>query len=294
MILYRECPICNSSDLKGYAIDCHRPGPHISRVECQKCKLVFANPMADASELSAYYSNYYEKPQYEKTHYKNLILDHFHRIKSLSPQEIFKEAAYMAHYPDNERFLDVGCGLGLGLAYANRLGFDLYATEFDSGALEFVQEQFKVEVFQGELFDANYPDNHFSFVYISHVIEHVLDPIQYIREIHRILKPGGTMAIGTPNMSSNLYKWYRVIKLLSLQVPLIIDGVEHTFIFPKKLLAKICKNEDFEVVHHFTHGMGEKLQNLLTYKISFNKRMAKLIQNYFQVNQWIICKKPGK
>ncbi len=292
MILHRKCPICSSQNLKGYALDCYRPGPHISRVQCQNCKLVFANPMADATELAEYYADYYDKPQYENTQYRELILDHFKRIKSLSPDQIFKEAPYMQNFAHNGRFLDVGCGLGLGLAYANQLGFELYATEFDSGALQFVQKQFKVKVFQGELFEANYPDGFFDFVYISHVIEHVLDPIKYIREMRRIVKPGGIMAIGTPNISSNLYKFYRAVKLLSLQIPLIIDGVEHTFIFPKKLLAEICIKENFEVVDHYTHSYGEKIQNLFAYKMPKRKKLARLIQNFFQVNQWIICKKP--
>jgi hypothetical protein len=45
-------------------MDTKRKGPHISRVRCENCKLVFANPMADADELVAYYDQYYEKDSY--------------------------------------------------------------------------------------------------------------------------------------------------------------------------------------------------------------------------------------
>lgn len=92
MILYRNCPICGSETLKGYAIDTYRKGPHISRVQCLNCELVFANPMADSQELATYYTNYYDKDHYEAFDYKNLILSHFQRIAGLKELEIKKEA----------------------------------------------------------------------------------------------------------------------------------------------------------------------------------------------------------
>jgi SAM-dependent methyltransferase len=291
MILHHECPICKSDNLIGYAIDCYRAGPHISRVKCKDCGIVFANPMADSKELATYYSRYYDKDRYESMNYKEMISCKIEQIKTYSISQIKKEAPYMRHFNQNGKFLDIGCGLGLGLAYANQLGFELYATEFDSGALEFVKSQFTVNVFQGELFDAKYPANYFDFIHISHVIEHVLDPIGYIEEMYRILKPGGILSIGTPDISSRLYVWYRNYKLLTLSVPLIIDGLEHTFIFPKKLLAKLCSNKGFRIRLHYCVSLGETIQNLLSYKIPFKKKVSRYLQNFFKLNQWIVCEK---
>lgn len=97
MILYRECPICESKNLEGFAIDTFRGGPHISRVRCQDCKLVFANPMADANELGEYYTKYYDKELYEAVDYKKIITDHFKRIKNLGELEIKNEAPFLNH-----------------------------------------------------------------------------------------------------------------------------------------------------------------------------------------------------
>lgn len=291
MILYRNCPICGSESLKGFAIDTQRKGPHISRVQCLECKLVFANPMADSKELANYYTNYYEKDHYEAVDYKNLILNHFHRIAGLKEGEIKKEARFLNNLERGSKFLDVGCGLGLGLAYANQFHCELYATEFDTGALEFVKEHFSVDTFQGDIWEAKYPDNYFDFIHISHVIEHVLDPKAYISEMKRILKPGGHLAIGTPNMSSNLYRLHRWSKLFRMNIPDVIDGLEHTFIFPKKLLRILCEEQGLETIDHYTHNFGEKFSNLISYKMPLKKKLNRLVQNAFQVNQWIICKK---
>lgn len=179
----------------------------------------------------------------------------------------------------------------MGLAYANQLKCELFATEFDTGALEFVKEHFPVKTFQGDIWEAKYPENHFDFIHISHVIEHVLDPKAYLHEMKRILKPGGYLAIGTPNMSSNLYRFHRWSNLLKMEVPDVIDGLEHTFIFPKKLLREICEEQGLETIDHYTQNFGEKISNLMKYKMPLKKKLNRLIQNAFQVNQWIVCLK---
>lgn len=291
MILYKKCPICGSESMRGFAIDTQRKGPHISRVQCLKCKLVFANPMADSKELADYYTNYYDKDHYEAFDYKTLILNHFQRIRGLKDAEVKKEVRFLNKLEIGSKFLDIGCGLGLGLAYAHQLDCELHATEFDTGALEFVKDHFNVKTFQGDIWEARYPENHFDFIHISHVIEHVLDPKAYISEMKRIVKPGGFLAIGTPNMSSNLYRFHRWSKLLKLEVPDVIDGLEHTFIFPKNLLRELFEEQGFEIIDHYTHNLGEKFSNLISYKMPLKKKLNRLVQNAFQVNQWIICQK---
>lgn len=291
MILHRFCPLCHSKSLSAFSLDTKRLGPHISRVKCNECKIVFANPMADGTELNEYYQLYYEKDHYEAMSYRNLILDHFNRIKGLTQQEIKTEAKYLSNLREGMKFLDVGCGLGLGLAYANQMNCQLYATEYDSGALEFVKTHFKVETYHGDLEEAQYPNDFFDFIHISHVIEHVLDPRAYIQEMKRILKPGGILAIGTPDISSKLYTWHRWFNFLRFRIPDVIDGLEHTFIFPKERLRSLCEEEGLVVVNHYTHNLGEKFSRLMAYQMPLSKKINRLIQNAFHVNQWIICMK---
>ncbi|WP_026968423.1 methyltransferase domain-containing protein [Algoriphagus terrigena] len=128
-------------------------------------------------------------------------------------------------------------------------------------------------------------------IHISHVIELVLDPRGYIQQLKRVLKPDGYLAIGTPNMSSNLYRMHRWTKLLRLQLPDVIDGLEHTFIFPKRLLADLCLEEGLAIEDRYTHVLREKIGNLLRYKTPLKKKLNRLVQNFFQVNQWIVCRK---
>ncbi|GAA0877270.1 hypothetical protein GCM10009119_02380 [Algoriphagus jejuensis] len=247
--------------------------------------------MADEKELVEYYTQYYEKDLYEAMDYKTLVEAHFARIKNLTPKTIKDDARYLRCLMEGTKFLDVGCGLGLGLAYANQFGCELSATEFDQGALDFISGHFNVKTFRGDVWSAGFPDDTFDFIHISHVIEHVLDPRAYVLEMKRIVKPGGYIAIGTPDISSSLYTLHRWTKLLRLQVPDVIDGLEHTFIFPKPVLRSLCEAEGLHVVDHYTHSLGEKLGNLIRYKMPLTQKINRLIQNFFQVNQWIVCRK---
>ncbi len=291
MQIHRECPLCHSKNLKGYAIDCVRKGPHISRVKCNSCRVVFANPMADNDELKEYYEGYYNADIYDALKFKEYSIARIKEIKFYSTEDVLREAPYIAKYKQGGKFLDVGCGLGLGLAFANQLGFELHATEYDEGAINFIKEQFDVDVYRGELMKAEFPDNYFDMVHISHVIEHVTNPRAYIKEIYRILKKGGILFIATPDIESKLYTWYRALNMFRLSVPKVIDGLEHTFIFPQRTLQNLCEAEGFTTREHTGVSIMEKFSNILRYDMSLKKKISRYIQNFFHVNQWLIVEK---
>jgi SAM-dependent methyltransferase len=101
--------------------------------------------------------------------------------------------------PRNVRVLDIGCGFGESLGYHRARGCDVYGVEADEN-IRRISERFGYKVHVG-LFDPNvYEANFFDFVTMSQVIEHVTKPLQALRGIAQVLKPGGVAILSTPNV----------------------------------------------------------------------------------------------
>jgi ubiquinone/menaquinone biosynthesis C-methylase UbiE len=71
---------------------------------------------------------------------------------------------------------------------------------------------------QGKVENAPIPDNEYDVVTLLHIIEHFPDPIQALREVQRILKPGGLLFIETPNY----LKLYILQRYLTILIPLYL------------------------------------------------------------------------
>jgi 2-polyprenyl-3-methyl-5-hydroxy-6-metoxy-1,4-benzoquinol methylase len=99
------------------------------------------------------------------------------------------------------RVLDVGCGSGGWLEFMRELGWNTEGIDFDEGAVNFARQR-GLEVRQGHLTQQQYPPGIFDAVVLCHVIEHVPDPVETLRECRRILKPGGKLVLMTPNCAS--------------------------------------------------------------------------------------------
>lgn len=79
---------------------------------------------------------------------------------------------------------------------------EVMGVEPDQEAVRIAREQFRLEIFQGTLEEARFPDDNFDAITLNHVIEHVTDPISLLTECRRILKPVGKLVVVTPNIWS--------------------------------------------------------------------------------------------
>jgi SAM-dependent methyltransferase len=96
------------------------------------------------------------------------------------------------------KVLDVGCGTGDRLTRFARAGYRVRGLDIQPEPVRYVRERLGFEADAGTLETVSYPANSFDIVTIIWVLEHLLDVKSILREIHRILRPGGWIAAGVP------------------------------------------------------------------------------------------------
>ncbi len=101
----------------------------------------------------------------------------------------------------NMRILEVGPGTGLrSLVFSNFLskgsfwGIDISDTLLER-ARKALKGQKNVHLLPMDVYDLQFEENFFDFIYIRLVIQHLPDPVKALRNLHQILKPGGKVFI---------------------------------------------------------------------------------------------------
>ncbi len=229
-----RCPVCHSGS-RGLRYNNLRDWLFQSSAsawtmhECTECRAHYLDPRPTRAAIGRYYANYYthsnagEEPDgiagdgswFVRTY----GVDWMERLGIKAPE--FRErgdrwvislASSMRHalrgrcrhrgppWP-GARLLDMGCGNGHWLPVAQAMGWDAYGMEPDPEAVA-VAEKLGRPVQQGGLPQTGWPDGSFTSVTLNHVIEHLHDQVNALREIYRILEPGGWVWITTPNTDS--------------------------------------------------------------------------------------------
>jgi ubiquinone/menaquinone biosynthesis C-methylase UbiE len=137
------------------------------------------------------------------------------------------------------RFLDVGCGAGSFLALMKYFNMDCHGVEPGKFDENFARKN-NLKIKNCTLLEANFPDNYFDVITLNHVFEHVSGPTETLRELHRILKPGGTLILAVPQSDCIAYKIFGRY-WVQLDIP------RHLFTFSKKTIKEYAKKTEFKI-----------------------------------------------
>jgi 2-polyprenyl-3-methyl-5-hydroxy-6-metoxy-1,4-benzoquinol methylase len=148
--------------------------------------------------------------------------------------------------------LDIGCAdggfLSLFPAQCRKYGIDIAENCHRPPDIHF----WRVDVDRSPLpFESSF----FDLVYAGEIIEHVHDTVSLLREIQRVLRPGGTLLLTTPNLCSikNLYYWLKGQQLAWVDYK---DGQHgHVRYFSPASLAEVLMESGFYIERMCSSGV---------------------------------------
>lgn len=111
-----------------------------------------------------------------------------------------EEIAWLRLLPGG-RILDVGCGLGFALSALDPAKWERHGVEVSAFAAEYAAEHGFIR--RNPLIAGDCISELFDAVTMFHVIEHMQEPEAELREVHRVLKPGGKLLVATPDFDSH-------------------------------------------------------------------------------------------
>jgi SAM-dependent methyltransferase len=132
----------------------------------------------------------------------------------------------------------VGCGSGKVLRWAKEQNWDVAGVDPSSSAVAAARSQGLLEVDVGAADTLPHPPNSFDCVLMSHSLEHVHHPRTTLREVARVLRPGGYLIVVVPNFES-IFRIAVGTRWHALDVP------RHLYHFNPVSLRKLAAAEGF-------------------------------------------------
>lgn len=217
---------CSFCQKKNFRIVFRTHGRRI--VRCLNDGLVMVNPLPSQNQL---------KKLYGADYFQNR--DPYLRAKDVHRRYFQQKINQIEAKTTNRgRLLDVGCGWGFLLAEAQKRGWAALGIDVSRSALAFCRRQ-GLAVKQGSLLSAKLPASSFAVVASLQTIEHETNPLTHLKQIYRLLKPGGWLVLTTPNYDS----WTRILMANNW---FGYRHLEHLYFFTPPVLKKMLVKAGFQ------------------------------------------------
>jgi SAM-dependent methyltransferase len=237
------------------------PSGSFSYVRCKTCGLVQINPQPAPGEVR---SRYGAKPDRQAKPdrpaepdagadylaYERRNEEAFLRLQRLALEDagffrLERELFSGTASPGVPAVLDIGCATGALLGFLKERRWSVRGLEISLPQAEYCRRR-GLEVHPLPLEESPFPAASFDAALASHLIEHLNDPGNFVRELRRILKPGGRFYVTTPNITglqARIFgsRWRSAI-------------FDHLYLFSARTLRALLEREGFLVERTVTWG----------------------------------------
>lgn len=194
--MQEECALCAARGTEVVSRT-DRHGAPLMTVMCSGCGVVRNDPIPTEAELETFYRRDYrkdykgaEEPRLRQV-WRNLdrLNGHFRTFRDV--------------YAPGGTWLDLGSGSGEFSFLARQLGAEVTAVEPNEGYAAYCREKLDLPVTTGRMEDCGFAPRSFDLIRLSHVLEHMRDPVASLERLRGWLKPGGMIYIEVPDIEAD-------------------------------------------------------------------------------------------
>jgi 2-polyprenyl-3-methyl-5-hydroxy-6-metoxy-1,4-benzoquinol methylase len=155
---------------------------------CLECGFIYQNPRPSEEERLKSYQHYLPQTAAEIEAWGRMM------------EPVFRKAAdLIEHSIARGRLLDVGTGYGFFLALMHARGWEVMGLEASLSGARYGKKRWGLQILARPWEKASFPEEEFDVVTALYVIEHLPDPLAFLREVHRIVRPGGMIVLRYPH-----------------------------------------------------------------------------------------------
>jgi SAM-dependent methyltransferase len=268
-----RCPVCSAGGL----FQCD------SAVECDACgtrfpevggiPLLTKNPAGHDSairEAQTVNPQWYlvEQLAEEVSPWRHHLRKRRHYVEQVLRRELSMRGAQKA-----ARLLDLGCGDGNNLRWLMPYAKRLYGSDYNLLRIVRAQKRSReATLFLADLL--NYPvfDNSFDVIFFNHVIEHIPRDVVALKEVRRILSPGGLLVLGTPNEGA---WWWQLAYRRS---PKTLADTDHIHFYTAEMICRRMRSVGFHILEVKHLGWG-----LPDWRLDGRLRQFELLDDLFEM-----------
>ena len=205
-------------------------------VSCAECDFQYYSPRPPTAHIEAYYHGV---EFYEKINFPAIEI-----ALSLLPES-------------QGKLLDVGCGVGALVAVSRKMGWDAVGMDTSPKAVELAKKKLDLEILPNYFKNTPFQPETFDVIVLLAVLEHVFELVSMMKQVWRLLKPGGTVIFSTPNLDNLPYLLMKNKEEYSWFVK------EHINQFTLKTLRTLLKKTDFHglTFHQCGHFIVERVED---------------------------------
>lgn len=232
------CPLCGLGSTVRLAVRKLNDRPwHVA--ECPSCKLVFTDPQPNEEDIRGFYHGDYHSQL---------------RRPGASEKAFGKKfdsyCEWLLRYVNPGKSLDIGCATGLLVKKLRDRGFQAQGYEANELNAEWGRAHYGVTIDVGVLDPGTLPPRTYDLISLCDVLEHTLNPLEYLRALRAALRPGGHVMITFPHIWSAESLYYRALSKIFRRDWLwqTCNVPAHTWEFTPRTASRIFEQAGFRIV----------------------------------------------